>query len=201
VYGKTRNERYVDEQGTVRKRVRHLPREEWSVFLPRHHEGFIDWTTFETIQARLHSNIRAELHQAGRALREGSALLQGLVICGHCGRYQYRREISPEGDVHKRIHAVAMPDWRVRLKEHHEGYITREEFLKNQERLEKNLTNREERVLAGPAREGLALLQGLLLCGHCGRALTVRYLGNAAVSTPAINATGYAAKVWRARTA
>ena len=75
VYGKTRNERYVDEQGTVRKRVRHLPREEWSVFLPRHHEGFIDWTTFETIQARLHSNIRAELHQAGRALREGSALL------------------------------------------------------------------------------------------------------------------------------
>jgi hypothetical protein len=56
------------------------------VFLPRHHEGFIDWTTFETIQARLHSNIRAELHQAGRALREGSALLQGLVICGHCGR-------------------------------------------------------------------------------------------------------------------
>jgi DNA invertase Pin-like site-specific DNA recombinase len=86
VYGKTRNERYVDEQGTVRKRVRHLPREEWSVFLPRHHEGFIDWTTFETIQARLHSNIRAELHQAGRALREGSALLQGLVVCGHCGR-------------------------------------------------------------------------------------------------------------------
>jgi DNA invertase Pin-like site-specific DNA recombinase len=86
VYGKTRNERYVDEQGTVRKRVRHLPREEWSVFLPRHHEGFIDWTTFETIQERLHSNIRAELHQAGRALREGSALLQGLVVCGNCGR-------------------------------------------------------------------------------------------------------------------
>jgi uncharacterized protein YndB with AHSA1/START domain len=86
VYGKTRNERYIDEQGTVRKRVRHLPREEWFVFLPGHHEGFIDWTTFETIRARLQSNIRAELHQAGRALREGSALLQGLVVCGNCGR-------------------------------------------------------------------------------------------------------------------
>jgi hypothetical protein len=56
------------------------------VFLPAHHKGFIDWTTFETIQARLQSNIRAELHQAGRALREGSALLQGLVVCGNCGR-------------------------------------------------------------------------------------------------------------------
>jgi hypothetical protein len=86
VYGKTRNERYVDEQGTVRKRIRHLPREEWSVFLPGHHEGFVDWTTYETIRARLQSNIHAELHQAGRTLREGSALLQGLVVCGHCGR-------------------------------------------------------------------------------------------------------------------
>ena len=86
VYGKTRNERYVDEQGTVRKRIRHLPKEEWCVCLPGHHEGFVDWTTYKTIQARLQSNIRSELHQAGRALREGSALLQGLVVCGHCGR-------------------------------------------------------------------------------------------------------------------
>jgi hypothetical protein len=97
------------------------------------------------------------------------------------GRYRYRREISPEGGVHKRIHAVAMPDWRVSLKEHHQGYISLEEFLKNQERLEKNRTNGQEMVLTGPAREGLALLQGLLLCGNCGRALTVRYLGNGGI--------------------
>jgi DNA invertase Pin-like site-specific DNA recombinase len=97
------------------------------------------------------------------------------------GRYRYRREISAEGAVHKRIHAVAMADWRVSLKEHHEGYITLEEFFKNQERLEKNRTNGEETLLAGPAREGLALLQGLLLCGTCGHALTVRYTGNGGV--------------------
>ena len=97
------------------------------------------------------------------------------------GRYQYRREISPEGGVHKRIRAVAMADWRVSLKEHHQGYITLQEFFKNQERLEKNRTNGEEMVLAGPAREGLALLQGLVLCGNCGRALTVRYLGNGGI--------------------
>ena len=97
------------------------------------------------------------------------------------GRYQYRREISPEGEVRKRMQAVAMPDWRVSLKEHHEGYITWEEFFKNQERLEKNRTNGEETVLSGPAREGLALLQGLLLCGSCGRALTVRYMGNGGI--------------------
>ena len=97
------------------------------------------------------------------------------------GRFQYRRQISPDGGVHKRIHAVAMSDWRVSLKEHHEGYITLEEFFENQERLEKNRTNGEETLLAGPAREGLALLQGLLLCGTCGHALTVRYTGNGGI--------------------
>ena len=97
------------------------------------------------------------------------------------GRYQYRRQISPDGGVHKRIQAVAMADWRVSLKEHHEGYITLEEFFQNQERLEKNRTNGEETLLAGPAREGLALLQGLLLCGTCGHALTVRYTGNGGI--------------------
>src|SRR5881397_1139193 len=73
------------------------------------------------------------------------------------------------------------PRWRVSLKQHHEGHITLEEFVKNQERLQKNRTNGEETVLSGPAREGLALLQGLLLCGNCGHALTVRYRGNGGI--------------------
>jgi excisionase family DNA binding protein len=97
------------------------------------------------------------------------------------GRYQYRQEISPEGEIRKRMQAVAMPAWRVSLKEHHEGYITWEEFLESAKRLEKNRTNGEETLLSGPAREGSALLQGLLLCGHCGRALTIRYTGNGGI--------------------
>jgi DNA invertase Pin-like site-specific DNA recombinase len=97
------------------------------------------------------------------------------------GRYQYRREISVDGEVRKRLQAVAMPDWRVSLQEHHEGYVTVEEFIKNREQLQKNCTHGEETILSGPAREGLALLQGLLLCGHCGHALTVRYRGNGGI--------------------
>src|SRR5205823_7450196 len=95
--------------------------------------------------------------------------------------YHWRREINPSGEIQKRMHAVAMADWRVSLPGHHEGYISWEEFLKNQERLDKNRTNDEETLLSGPAREGLALLQGLLLCGTCGRALTVRYTGNGGI--------------------
>jgi predicted DNA-binding transcriptional regulator AlpA len=56
------------------------------VLIRDHHPGYIDWATFEANQQRLGTNIRPEPHQAGGAVREGAALLQGLAICGHCGR-------------------------------------------------------------------------------------------------------------------
>ena len=85
-YGKTRYERYVDEHGTVRKRIRHLPIAQWAVLIPEHHPGFIDWATYQANQARLDSNTRPKPHQSGGAVREGAALLQGIATCGHCGR-------------------------------------------------------------------------------------------------------------------
>ena len=94
------------------------------------------------------------------------------------GRYQYRRQITTQGEVSKHTQRVAMSEWRVNLPAHHEGYISWEEFLANQDRLAKNRTNAGAPILNGPAREGLALLQGLMLCGTCGHALTVRYRGN-----------------------
>ena len=86
-YGKSRCERYVDETGRVRKRVRLLPQDQWAVLIPNHHPGFIDWTTFEMNQARLASNCHPGPQQTGGAVREGSALLQGLATCGRCGRH------------------------------------------------------------------------------------------------------------------
>jgi hypothetical protein len=93
-----------------------------------------------------------------------------------------------------------MPEWRVHLREHHEGYFTVEEFDQNQRRLANNRTNAEGTVLSGLAREGLALLQGLLLCGTCGRAVMVRYQGNGGIY-PTYHALGGAAKDWPRRTA
>ncbi len=86
VYGKTRHERYVDEDGQVRKRVRRLPRSEWAVLIHDHHPGFIDWETYEAIQSRVASNTRPRPHDPGGAVREGAALLQGIATCGRCGR-------------------------------------------------------------------------------------------------------------------
>jgi len=97
------------------------------------------------------------------------------------GRYQYHQQISMTGEIQKKMRAVPMPDWRVQLRHHHDGYISWDEFLENGKRLEKNRTNGEATMLSGPAREGLALLQGLLLCGNCGHAITVRYTGNGGI--------------------
>ena len=86
VYGRSCSEQYVDEQGIVRKRSRRLPMKEWPVLIHDHHAGFLDWPTFQANQVRIRSNARAERHQSGGAVREGSALLQGIASCGHCGR-------------------------------------------------------------------------------------------------------------------
>lgn len=81
-------------------------------------------------------------------------------------------------DIEGKTHCQQLPreQWRVLKKDAHPGYITWEEFLEHQERL---LHNQQVRGTgerkAGPAREGPALLQGLALCGKCGRAMTIRY--------------------------
>jgi DNA invertase Pin-like site-specific DNA recombinase len=86
VYGKTRCERSLDEQGAIKKRIRRLPINEWAVLLQEHHPGFINWETFEANQVRIDQNVHPQPNQAGGAIREGSALLQGIALCGRCGR-------------------------------------------------------------------------------------------------------------------
>jgi len=97
------------------------------------------------------------------------------------GRHRTVKELSSEGIIQCRTVRVPMSDWMVNIRDHHEGYISWDEFLENQKILEMNRTNGEQTLLKGPVREGLTLLQGLLICGTCGRKLTVRYKGNGGI--------------------
>src|SRR5882762_1314348 len=92
------------------------------------------------------------------------------------GRHQARKQIGPTGEIRTQSRRMPHGEWRVVIPDHHPGYITWDQFLANRHRLAVNRTNCE--VLAGPAREGLCLLQGVLICGICGRRLSVRYTGN-----------------------
>src|ERR1700723_2608837 len=86
VYGKSRRQITLDATGRRKRQIRKLPRSEWSVLIPEHHTGFIDWATYEANRSRIAANAHPQPHHSGGAVREGSALLQGLATCGACGR-------------------------------------------------------------------------------------------------------------------
>jgi DNA invertase Pin-like site-specific DNA recombinase len=95
------------------------------------------------------------------------------------GRYQSSKQVGPSGDITTRSRPVPQEAWRVVIHDHHEGYIDWNRFITNRHRLSANRTNEES--LSGPAREGLCVLEGMLLCGDCGRRLTIRYRGSVAL--------------------
>jgi DNA invertase Pin-like site-specific DNA recombinase len=104
------NPRYAGAFFFGRKRQRRLPdgkpsrevasRDQWLALIPDAHAGYITWQEFEHNEARLadSSRARGDDRRAGPP-REGSALLQGLVVCGLCGdrmtvRYHTRSNAS-----------------------------------------------------------------------------------------------------------
>jgi DNA invertase Pin-like site-specific DNA recombinase len=86
VFGRTRTEKRLDDKGTLVVRTRMLPRDEWDVLIPDHHPGFITWERYEAIQDELRANWHPPRGDGGGAVREGTALLQGRLRCGRCGR-------------------------------------------------------------------------------------------------------------------
>jgi DNA invertase Pin-like site-specific DNA recombinase len=93
----------------------------------------------------------------------------------YAGAFVYGRTRSrkgPDGKPH--IRSLARDNWQVFLPNSHPAYISWEEYEINQARLLQN-GHSEGRNSPGPAREGKALLQGLVLCGRCGLRMTVRY--------------------------
>jgi DNA invertase Pin-like site-specific DNA recombinase len=87
------------------------------------------------------------------------------------GRRRARREVDPDGTIHARIKLLPRDQWGVVIHDHHPGYITWEQFLQNERQLAANRTS----VGARPAREGSALLQGIVRCGCCGRSMGTFY--------------------------
>src|SRR6266567_3288734 len=64
-----------------------LPREQWTALIPGAHPGYITWETYEASQKILLGNAAARgTGRAAGPAREGTALLQGLAVCGRCGR-------------------------------------------------------------------------------------------------------------------
>ncbi|MGO9822650.1 MAG: recombinase family protein, partial [Solirubrobacteraceae bacterium] len=91
------------------------------------------------------------------------------------GRKRREKTVDRDGRVHARDVEVPLEEWSVCLPEHHPGYVSWDEYLATRERLRRNVRPRGEG--GGAAREGAALLQGLVRCGQCGRRMQVGYAG------------------------
>jgi len=95
-FGRTRTRLWPDGSYRTQK----LPREEWLVLIPNHHEGYITWDEFEDNQRRLRETAQAYGKDRRKSPpREGPALLQGLAICGVCGRRMTVRYHSRQGEL------------------------------------------------------------------------------------------------------
>jgi hypothetical protein len=87
------------------------------------------------------------------------------------GRTRGRRR----GRVSSNAKKLPRDQWFALLRDAHPGYISWEEFERNQERLRDNSAIHGSDRRRSPPREGPALLQGLVVCGVCGGRMTVRY--------------------------
>src|SRR5215475_4167343 len=74
-------------------------------------------------------------------------------------------------------HQKPRENWTVLIRDHHPGYITWEQFERNQLVLSEN-AYMKSRMDRKSGRGGRSLLAGLLRCGRCGRMMTIRYSGH-----------------------
>ncbi len=73
------------------------------------------------------------------------------------GRFRCVKEILQDGQIRQRVRQMPRDSWLVAIQSHHEGYTSWDEYLANQDRLERNRTQHPENILPQAAREGLAL--------------------------------------------
>jgi DNA invertase Pin-like site-specific DNA recombinase len=95
------------------------------------------------------------------------------------GRTKTRRQALPgeQPRIKGRTRQIKQEDWPIVLQDVHPGYLSWDQFRRNQQLLDDNRTWRPEER-RGAVREGAALLQGIVLCGICGRRMNVRYHDN-----------------------
>lgn len=119
------------------------------------------------------------LHWGPANLSRITALLHNPT---YTGTYVYGRRRSfnviEAGQIKKvKIQQLPQEEWKVIIHNAHEAYISWPEYLSNCERLRRNCPISLSDGCPGTPREGFALLQGLVICGKCGRRMSPRYHG------------------------
>src|SRR3954468_3204052 len=84
VYGRTRSCHRHYAGGKLA--TARCPVAEWKIVVRDKYPAYLDWDSFERVQAMLRDNHAEYVRSRTRGLpRDGAALLQGIVWCGQCG--------------------------------------------------------------------------------------------------------------------
>ena len=98
VYGRHRQDPLRRRHGATRAATVRVPVEQWPVCLRDAHPGYISWEEFMANSKRLAGNVASRAAARPGAPRRGWALLQGIVVCGRCGRRMALRYSGSHGD-------------------------------------------------------------------------------------------------------
>jgi recombinase-like zinc beta ribbon protein/recombinase len=102
VHGRYTSRRSVEPDGTVRTGLIERPRAQWPVLIHDHHEGYLTWADYLANETKLAAN---RTNAGARPPREGSALCQGIIACGSCGkpmRTNYHTDQRPSYECSRR---------------------------------------------------------------------------------------------------
>jgi DNA invertase Pin-like site-specific DNA recombinase len=98
-FGRTESRSRIDEGRKRVVRGYRRAREDWQVLIIQHHEGYIDWDTYEHNQRVIADNTNMRGNMVRGSLRRGEALLAGLLRCGHCARKLHIAYSGGDGNV------------------------------------------------------------------------------------------------------
>jgi DNA invertase Pin-like site-specific DNA recombinase len=105
-----------------------------------------------------------------------SRVLEVLHNPRYAGAFVYgRRRTAYNAELKQVQLMLKRENWQVLIRDAHPGYISWEEFERNELTLQRNAVSFSTNLRGGAPREGIALLQGRVLCGHCGSRMRVRY--------------------------
>jgi len=93
----------------------------------------------------------------------------------YAGAFVWGRSRKRPGKGRGWYQRVPREDWISLVLDAHPGYITWAQFEQNEQRLKENAARYGLDRRRSPPREGPALLQGLAVCGQCGKRMTIRY--------------------------
>ncbi|TQC38354.1 recombinase, partial [Rhodococcus sp. WS4] len=112
VHGRYTSRRTVEPDGTVHTGQIERPRSEWPVLIHDHHEGYLTWPDYLANETKLAAN---RTNAGARPPREGSALCQGILVCGSCGKpmcTNYRTDQRPSYECSSRADRLTTPNCR-----------------------------------------------------------------------------------------